>query len=247
MYSMKGNNCKRKLPAAWNPQRVDFNGGVFCFLAGISSFTIQPTSLVVTQGSVARFSCKITAQPPPIITWEFNRVPLPLVTERCVYVLIIIINFIIFQILFDNKHEVYNNPLTPESNDLIRVDRFSINFFFRLMFDKLLFLQDFFKKIAFFLYICQLYVNLWIYQISRCYFLRINLSTLHCLCVWWQNDGAAQWCSSDLWGPEDRRWKLPLHCHKHRQPPKERGRHPHSHPRYVKQLWVATFITLVIF
>eukprot|EP00066_Takifugu_rubripes_P005782 XP_003970092.1 PREDICTED: protogenin [Takifugu rubripes] len=51
-------------------------------IASISSFTIQPTSLVVTQGSVARFSCKITAHPPPIITWEFNRVPLPLGTER---------------------------------------------------------------------------------------------------------------------------------------------------------------------
>uniref|UniRef100_UPI003AAC3C22 protogenin A n=1 Tax=Centroberyx gerrardi TaxID=166262 RepID=UPI003AAC3C22 len=46
------------------------------------SFTIQPTSIVVTEGSVARFSCKITAHPPPIITWEFNRVTLPLATER---------------------------------------------------------------------------------------------------------------------------------------------------------------------
>ncbi|KAM3625132.1 uncharacterized protein V6R79_007308 [Siganus canaliculatus] len=51
-------------------------------IASISSFTIQPTSLVVTQGSVARFSCKISAHPPPIITWEFNRVTLPLATER---------------------------------------------------------------------------------------------------------------------------------------------------------------------
>uniref|UniRef100_H3CVA2 Protogenin n=1 Tax=Tetraodon nigroviridis TaxID=99883 RepID=H3CVA2_TETNG len=51
-------------------------------IASISPFTIQPASLVVTQGSVARFSCKITAHPPPIITWEFNRVPLPLITER---------------------------------------------------------------------------------------------------------------------------------------------------------------------
>ncbi|XP_029937664.1 protogenin A [Myripristis murdjan] len=51
-------------------------------IASISSFTIQPTSIVVTEGSVARFSCKITAHPPPIITWEFNRVTLPLATER---------------------------------------------------------------------------------------------------------------------------------------------------------------------
>ncbi|XP_047435816.1 protogenin A [Mugil cephalus] len=51
-------------------------------IASISSFAIQPTSIVVTEGSVARFSCKISAHPPPIITWEFNRVTLPLATER---------------------------------------------------------------------------------------------------------------------------------------------------------------------
>ncbi|KAM9860550.1 protogenin A [Aulostomus maculatus] len=51
-------------------------------IASISAFAIQPTSIVVTEGSVARFSCKITAHPPPIITWEFNRVTLPLTTER---------------------------------------------------------------------------------------------------------------------------------------------------------------------
>ncbi|CAF99573.1 unnamed protein product, partial [Tetraodon nigroviridis] len=59
-----------------------FKRGVEKLWARISPFTIQPASLVVTQGSVARFSCKITAHPPPIITWEFNRVPLPLITER---------------------------------------------------------------------------------------------------------------------------------------------------------------------
>uniref|UniRef100_A0A3Q3N6S3 Protogenin n=1 Tax=Mastacembelus armatus TaxID=205130 RepID=A0A3Q3N6S3_9TELE len=51
-------------------------------IASISSFAIQPTSIVVTEGSVARFYCKISALPPPIITWEFNRVTLPLTTER---------------------------------------------------------------------------------------------------------------------------------------------------------------------
>uniref|UniRef100_A0A7N6FDP9 Protogenin n=1 Tax=Anabas testudineus TaxID=64144 RepID=A0A7N6FDP9_ANATE len=51
-------------------------------IASISAFAIQPTSIVVTEGSVARFSCKISAHPPPIITWEFNRVTLPLTTER---------------------------------------------------------------------------------------------------------------------------------------------------------------------
>ncbi|XP_060924749.1 protogenin A [Limanda limanda] len=51
-------------------------------IASISSFAIQPTPIVVTEGSVARFSCKISAHPPPIITWELNRVTLPLATER---------------------------------------------------------------------------------------------------------------------------------------------------------------------
>ncbi|KAK2920223.1 protogenin A [Channa argus] len=51
-------------------------------IASISAFAIQPASIVVTEGSVARFSCKISAHPPPIITWEFNRVTLPLTTER---------------------------------------------------------------------------------------------------------------------------------------------------------------------
>ncbi|XP_061102977.1 protogenin A-like [Conger conger] len=51
-------------------------------VASISPFVIQPTSAVVTEGYVARFACRITASPPPIITWEFNRVTLPLFTER---------------------------------------------------------------------------------------------------------------------------------------------------------------------
>uniref|UniRef100_A0A8C7WL63 Protogenin n=1 Tax=Oncorhynchus mykiss TaxID=8022 RepID=A0A8C7WL63_ONCMY len=51
-------------------------------IASISPFTNQPTSIVVTEGSVTRFTCKVTASPPPIITWEFNRVTLPLATNR---------------------------------------------------------------------------------------------------------------------------------------------------------------------
>uniref|UniRef100_A0A9J7Y3Y3 Protogenin n=2 Tax=Cyprinus carpio TaxID=7962 RepID=A0A9J7Y3Y3_CYPCA len=51
-------------------------------IASLSSFTQQPASITVMEGSVARFTCKITATPPPIITWEFNRVTLPLATER---------------------------------------------------------------------------------------------------------------------------------------------------------------------
>ncbi|CDQ79000.1 unnamed protein product [Oncorhynchus mykiss] len=52
------------------------------FLFCISPFTNQPTSIVVTEGSVTRFTCKVTASPPPIITWEFNRATLPLATNR---------------------------------------------------------------------------------------------------------------------------------------------------------------------
>ncbi|CAL8404413.1 unnamed protein product [Boreogadus saida] len=52
------------------------------YLLCISSFTSQPSSIVVTEGSVGRLACSINANPPPIITWEFNRVSLPLSTER---------------------------------------------------------------------------------------------------------------------------------------------------------------------
>ncbi|XP_039540111.1 protogenin A [Pimephales promelas] len=51
-------------------------------IASLSTFTQQPSSITVTDGSVTRFACKISATPPPIITWEFNRVTLPLATER---------------------------------------------------------------------------------------------------------------------------------------------------------------------
>ncbi|XP_036391442.1 protogenin A-like [Megalops cyprinoides] len=51
-------------------------------IASISPFVIQPTSAAVMEGSVARFTCKIIANPPAIITWEFNRTTLPLATDR---------------------------------------------------------------------------------------------------------------------------------------------------------------------
>ncbi|XP_041075259.1 protogenin-like [Polyodon spathula] len=51
-------------------------------IASISPFEVQPVSSVVEQGSVARFTCKIHANPPPIITWELNRIVLPLATNR---------------------------------------------------------------------------------------------------------------------------------------------------------------------
>ncbi|XP_046898214.1 LOW QUALITY PROTEIN: protogenin A-like [Hypomesus transpacificus] len=51
-------------------------------IASISPFSIQPSPILVTEGSVARFTCLVSGSPPPIITWEFNRVTLPLATER---------------------------------------------------------------------------------------------------------------------------------------------------------------------
>ncbi|XP_069767120.1 protogenin A isoform X2 [Narcine bancroftii] len=51
-------------------------------VASMSSFEVQPTTTAVMEGEVARFICKIHANPPPIITWEFNRTALPLATDR---------------------------------------------------------------------------------------------------------------------------------------------------------------------
>ncbi|OWK62145.1 Protogenin [Lonchura striata] len=52
-----------------------------CFLA-ISAFEVQPLSTEVQEGGVARFACKITANPPATVTWEVNRTTLPLVMDR---------------------------------------------------------------------------------------------------------------------------------------------------------------------
>ncbi|XP_078386036.1 protogenin A [Cetorhinus maximus] len=51
-------------------------------VASMSPFEVQPAHAVVNEGAVARFICKIHANPPPIITWEFNRTALPLATDR---------------------------------------------------------------------------------------------------------------------------------------------------------------------
>uniref|UniRef100_A0A4X2K9U4 Protogenin n=1 Tax=Vombatus ursinus TaxID=29139 RepID=A0A4X2K9U4_VOMUR len=51
-------------------------------LATISTFEIQPDSIEVQEGGVARLACKITSHPPAIITWELNRTSLPLVMDR---------------------------------------------------------------------------------------------------------------------------------------------------------------------
>ncbi|KAK1789729.1 hypothetical protein P4O66_015628, partial [Electrophorus voltai] len=51
-------------------------------ISSISSFVAQPSPVVVSEGSVARFACSVNARPPAIITWEVNQRALPLVTER---------------------------------------------------------------------------------------------------------------------------------------------------------------------
>ncbi|XP_041651964.1 protogenin B-like [Cheilinus undulatus] len=51
-------------------------------IASISEFVLHPVPMVVTEGSVARFSCAVTSSPPATITWEFNQSTLPLQTER---------------------------------------------------------------------------------------------------------------------------------------------------------------------
>ncbi|XP_044516039.1 protogenin [Gracilinanus agilis] len=51
-------------------------------LATISAFEVQPVSIEVQEGGVARLSCKITSHPPAIITWELNRTSLPLAMDR---------------------------------------------------------------------------------------------------------------------------------------------------------------------
>uniref|UniRef100_A0AAY4ER63 Protogenin n=1 Tax=Denticeps clupeoides TaxID=299321 RepID=A0AAY4ER63_9TELE len=51
-------------------------------IAGISSFVNEPTPLEVTEGSVARFICKVLSNPPAIITWELNQSGLPVEPER---------------------------------------------------------------------------------------------------------------------------------------------------------------------
>ncbi|KAM4766621.1 protogenin [Cyanocitta cristata] len=51
-------------------------------LATISAFEVQPLSTEVQEGGVARFACKITANPPATVTWEVNRTTLPLVMDR---------------------------------------------------------------------------------------------------------------------------------------------------------------------
>ncbi|XP_040893949.1 protogenin B-like [Toxotes jaculatrix] len=51
-------------------------------IASISEFVLHPVPMVVTEGSVARFSCAVTSSPAATITWELNQSTLPLQTER---------------------------------------------------------------------------------------------------------------------------------------------------------------------
>uniref|UniRef100_A0A7N8Y6R9 Protogenin B-like n=1 Tax=Mastacembelus armatus TaxID=205130 RepID=A0A7N8Y6R9_9TELE len=51
-------------------------------IANISEFLLHPVPMVVTEGSVARFSCAVTSSPPATITWELNQSTLPLQTDR---------------------------------------------------------------------------------------------------------------------------------------------------------------------
>lgn len=54
-----------------------------CFyVLAMSAFEEQPVSIKVQEGGMARFSCKITANPPTVITWEVNRTSLPLAVDR---------------------------------------------------------------------------------------------------------------------------------------------------------------------
>ncbi|XP_034540966.1 protogenin B-like [Notolabrus celidotus] len=51
-------------------------------IASISEFVLHPVPMVVTEGSVARFSCAATSSPPATITWELNQSTLPIQTDR---------------------------------------------------------------------------------------------------------------------------------------------------------------------
>ncbi|XP_071352541.1 protogenin B-like [Trachinotus anak] len=51
-------------------------------IASISEFVLHPVPMVVTEGSVARFSCAVTSSPLATITWELNQSTLPLQTDR---------------------------------------------------------------------------------------------------------------------------------------------------------------------
>ncbi|XP_057399407.1 protogenin isoform X2 [Balaenoptera acutorostrata] len=51
-------------------------------LSTVSAFEVQPISTEVQEGGVARFACKISSNPPAVITWELNRTTLPVTMDR---------------------------------------------------------------------------------------------------------------------------------------------------------------------
>uniref|UniRef100_A0AAZ3NQB2 Protogenin B n=1 Tax=Oncorhynchus tshawytscha TaxID=74940 RepID=A0AAZ3NQB2_ONCTS len=64
-------------------QRLQFlSNETTASFADISPFVVQPVPLEVTEGSVARFTCQVTSNPPATITWELDQSTLPLETDR---------------------------------------------------------------------------------------------------------------------------------------------------------------------
>ncbi|XP_071271847.1 protogenin B-like [Salvelinus alpinus] len=51
-------------------------------ITNISPFVVHPVLLEVTEGSVARFTCQVTSNPPASVTWELDQSTLPLETDR---------------------------------------------------------------------------------------------------------------------------------------------------------------------
>uniref|UniRef100_A0A4W5MBL1 Protogenin homolog b (Gallus gallus) n=1 Tax=Hucho hucho TaxID=62062 RepID=A0A4W5MBL1_9TELE len=51
-------------------------------ITNISPFVVHPMLLEVTEGSVARFTCQVTSNPPASVTWELDQSTLPLETDR---------------------------------------------------------------------------------------------------------------------------------------------------------------------
>ncbi|XP_077174340.1 protogenin isoform X2 [Paroedura picta] len=51
-------------------------------VAAMSAFEVQPLPAEVPEGGMARFACRIPANPPAVITWEVNRTALPVAVDR---------------------------------------------------------------------------------------------------------------------------------------------------------------------
>uniref|UniRef100_A0A673WNR2 Protogenin n=1 Tax=Salmo trutta TaxID=8032 RepID=A0A673WNR2_SALTR len=51
-------------------------------ITNVSPFVVHPVLLEVTEGSVARFTCQVTSNPPASVTWELDQSTLQLETDR---------------------------------------------------------------------------------------------------------------------------------------------------------------------